>query len=369
MKMKMKKFKVLLVLCLLCSCEKNVLYNPVTYQVNSIIKDGNFLTPFNTSISVKFPNKIVADSLFDKFCDNIWDYHYLTDSHYSYENITNINYINNHLNEEIKISSDLYRIIDCGIKLTKLTKGKFNIALGSVISYWEEIFNSSEVVQIDENTINELMLSVPNYEIIDEVIILNNENNTIKINNALLDGKDIKLSIGSLAKGFALDNLSKEIYEESLLINMGGSSIITTGENPNPYNKDWKIAIENPLDKSGDYLTTIKFNGTYSLSTSGDYIRYVELNKDGEKIKYHHILDGLTGYSNSYHHLVNVISSDTNVSMYLDALSTCIMNIANIQEINEFIESFKLVFNINNIEYLIMDDEIIYSEGYQKFIE
>ena len=66
---------------------------------------------------------------------------------------------------------------------------------------------------------------------------------------------------------------------------------MTYGKKPD--GKPWKIGIANPRTEDGEsYLGSLTIDGTCSISTSGDYEKYVI--EDG--VRYHHILDSKTGY-------------------------------------------------------------------------
>lgn len=357
----------LLSVLMITSCST---YSPSTYLVNSRLIDGHIITPFNTSISIKLPNSSVAKKLTPLFEEDVWKYHYLCDSHYNYGDIHNIKYINEHLNENIVIDKDLYDLIDFGVKLTKLSKGTFNIALGSVIDIWEDKFNEDNIVSdVDASLINEALKAVPNYSNIDNVIILNKNESSIKIDNSSLENKNVRLSIGSLAKGFTIDHLNNKFNSEHILVNMGNSSIKTFNTNPNTLKDNWTIGLQNPIAKSDDYIVTLEFNNTLNMSTSGDYQKYFDIDIDGQKIRRHHILNGLTGYPLNYHHLINVVSSDEHSSMYLDGLSTCLFNLEHLDEINSFVDSFKQEFNLSELGYMVFDNNANMNDEYQKYVK
>ena len=75
-----------------------------------------------------------------------------------------------------------------------------------------------------------------------------------------------------------------------MILNLGGSSVMAYGEKPD--GSDWKVALTDPRDPEGDYLSAITLNEGEFLSTSGDYEKYFI--EDGKR--YHHILDPKTGY-------------------------------------------------------------------------
>lgn len=103
---------------------------------------------------------------------------------------------------------------------------------------------------------------------------------------------DTSLDLGAAGKGIASDEIKAFLEEESkvsgAVISVGGS-ILTYGQKPD--GTPWQIGITDPQNP-GSSLGKLSLEGSWCVSTSGDYERYVEI--DG--IRYHHILDPSTGY-------------------------------------------------------------------------
>ena len=111
-------------------------------------------------------------------------------------------------------------------------------------------------------------------------------------NVTLLDG--CTLDLGAVGKGMGcdliMDYLRSQPDVSGMILNLGGSSVMTYGEKPD--GSPWKVALTDPRDTEGDYLGAITLDANQFLSTSGDYEKYFI--EDG--IRYHHILDPKTGY-------------------------------------------------------------------------
>ena len=107
----------------------------------------------------------------------------------------------------------------------------------------------------------------------------------------LKDG--VQIDLGAVGKGIGCDEARKMLEEadaDAAVVSVGGS-ILTYGKKPD--GKPWKIGIANPRNEDGEsYLGSLTIDGTCSISTSGDYEKYVI--EDG--VRYHHILDQKTGY-------------------------------------------------------------------------
>ena len=103
----------------------------------------------------------------------------------------------------------------------------------------------------------------------------------------------VQIDLGAVGKGIGCDEARKMLEEadaDAAVVSVGGS-ILTYGKKPD--GKPWKIGIANPRNEDGEsYLGSLTIDGTCSISTSGDYEKYVI--EDG--VRYHHILDPKTGY-------------------------------------------------------------------------
>lgn len=101
----------------------------------------------------------------------------------------------------------------------------------------------------------------------------------------------MQLDLGAVGKGIALDSVEQVLAQKDVVtgavISVGGS-ILTYGSKPD--GSLWNVGIVHPLDTSRN-IGILSLPGGCSVSTSGDYERYVEV--DG--IRYHHILDPATG--------------------------------------------------------------------------
>lgn len=98
-----------------------------------------------------------------------------------------------------------------------------------------------------------------------------------------------RLDFGSVAKGYACDEIFKELEAEknSCEIVSLGSSTLLYGQKPD--GSQFAAAVKNP-DKPSEYMGIIRTDSAF-ISTSGGYERYFEC--DG--VKYEHIIDVGTG--------------------------------------------------------------------------
>jgi FAD:protein FMN transferase len=147
-----------------------------------------------------------------------------------------------------------------------------------------------------------------------------------------LPKKGMELDLGGVAKEYAVDRATQVLMEEGVisgLVNLGGDIRIL---GPHLDGSPWPIQIVNPT-KSGGILATINV-AKGSLTTSGDYLRYLEI--DGKK--YCHILNPKTGLPVSYWKSVTVLAPlclqagyTSTFSMLLEAEALDMLNKSSLQ--------------------------------------
>jgi FAD:protein FMN transferase len=108
--------------------------------------------------------------------------------------------------------------------------------------------------------------------------------------SVFLDREGVKISLGGIAKGYAVDRASKVLLEgglSSFFVQAGGD-LYTHGVKPD--GREWQAGIRDPRGKEGSFFAMLPVTD-HAFSTAGDYERsYVVGGK-----RYHHILDPRTG--------------------------------------------------------------------------
>ncbi|MBN1913632.1 MAG: FAD:protein FMN transferase, partial [Candidatus Omnitrophica bacterium] len=140
-------------------------------------------------------------------------------------------------------------------------------------------------------------------------IIFHNKDNVVELSSS-----GVKLDLGAIAKGYAVDCAVKRLREKgikSCLINAGGD-IYCLGTK---FNQPWKIAIQDP--RAAGFSGSLEIQDK-AVATSGDYRQYFI--KDKKRLC--HILDPRTAYpADSGIASVTVIAFDC---LTADALATAI---------------------------------------------
>ena len=236
----------------------------------------------------------------------------------------------------VKVTSTTYDIVEKGLEYSKLSNGDFDITIGPLVKLWSIGLEGAKVPTAEEITNT---LSLIDYDSLE----LNKKDSTI-----FLKKEDMIIDLGSIAKGYAADEISRILTENkvnSAIIDLGGNiyahGIKLTGV-------DWNIGIQNPFNNRGDIVGIVKVKNK-TIVTSGIYERYIE--KDG--VKYHHLLNPHTGYP--FENNIAGVSIITDKSIDADALSTTVFA-KGIEEGLKFVETLPNVEAIfiskNNEVYL-----------------
>lgn len=195
------------------------------------------------------------------------------------EENSQISQLNNADGKTMEVSDDLAADLEKIRQLSQDSNGAFDPTLGKIIRLWDIAGENPRVP--DQSEIDTLLPEV-GYE---KIQVDGN-------NVTLLDG--CTLDLGAVGKGMGCDLIMDYLQTQpdvfGMILNLGGSSVMTYGEKPD--GSSWKVALTDPRDTEGDYLGAITLDANQFLSTSGDYEKYFI--EDG--IRYHHILDPKTGY-------------------------------------------------------------------------
>lgn len=164
-------------------------------------------------------------------------------------------------------------------RLSQLSNGLFNPAIGKLIALWGFHDNALPVGTLpDATAITTLVKQAPGTNDV-----------TISDSQLLSHNPAVRLDLGAFAKGYAIDRAIERLHEldiQNAIINAGGDlrAIGKHGDRP------WRIGIRHP--RQSGILASIEIDGDTSVFTSGDYERFFEV--DGKR--YHHIIDPRSGY-------------------------------------------------------------------------
>lgn len=309
---------------------------------------ANFLELFDTVTTII--GYAQTEEEFGEITDEIYDklekYHQLFDIYHEYEG-NNIKTINDQAGiAPVKVDEEIIELLLECKEYYKVTGGKVNVAMGSVLNLWHEaredgINNPLEASLPDESALKEASMHCN----IDDVVI-DEAASTVYITDP-----DLRLDVGAIAKGWATERVCREA-PEGLLVSVGGN-VRATG--PKQEGIPWVVGIQTPWGDHSEYVHTLYVNQE-SVVTSGDYQRYYTV--DGEI--YHHLIEPATLYPGKQWKSVSIVCEDSGLA---DALSTALFLLP--KE-----EGQKLLDQYNAFAcWIVSEEEIYYSEGFESLIK
>jgi thiamine biosynthesis lipoprotein len=178
----------------------------------------------------------------------------------------------------IKVSDETYEVIKESIHASEISEGTFDITFESLHGLWK--FDQDLDPHPPTEAQVKAKLPLVNYR----HIKLNDADHTV-----YLDKAGVRISLGGIAKGYAVDKAVKVLDAaglKSFFVQAGGD-LFARGSKPD--GQDWQSGIRDP--RSEGYFAVLPLND-HAFSTAGDYERgYVIGNK-----RYHHIIDPRTGF-------------------------------------------------------------------------
>ena len=237
--------------------------------------------------------------------------------------ISNIN-----IGNQVEIDTDFENVFNASKLVWQQSNGYFDPTVGSLVNAYG--FGPSEPI----NSLNAKVIdSLLEFTGFSKIKISNN--NTIK-----KDDKRIYIDFNAIAKGYAVDIISKELRElgyKNFLVEIGGE-VFAEGINPLKGTM-WTIGIDNPLQKqSRDFISSIQIRGK-GMATSGNYRKYKIDKNSGEK--YVHTINPLNGLPVKSNILSATVVAES--SMLADAYATALMAMP----LNE---GEKLVSTLDNVD-------------------
>lgn len=338
-------------------------YEVIDKSVSNVkTKEGGYVLPFNTVVTLRtFCGKDYND-IFPTFNKEMQRLHILFDRYNDFvdengRDINNLKVINESYGSgsKIVVDQDLIDLLNLSIELSELTQGYFNPTLGELIDTWNYRYEDGkkyvryspycfEDVDPKIEDIESSKQKMIPYDELTSYLIINDEENTVEFKKYKEIDK-VTLSLGAIAKGYAVEKLKKyvESFNVPSMIDGGSSSSYGLNKNPNPNRDYWLVGVAAPykVALSPQAIVNIKLDNTYTLSVSGDYESSY---KTSEGIIRHHILNPYSGYPENFYRVVS-LKSDSR-SEILDGLSTAIFSIEDKDTIKEIVSNIEEHYDI-----------------------
>ncbi len=317
-----------------CQAKFNTsLKDPVTvtdYKLNTYVSISAYET---ASLSTKDLKSLLKESL------DLCDYYDLL---FSRTNEDSALYKLNH-NETSIVPKETGELIKTGLEYSKISKGTFDISIGSVSSLWD--FNTDKPKIPSDSDIHDALKYV-NYE---NISLEENSDSTYTV----IKPEKTMLDLGAVAKGYIADHIKTFLKEKGLnraIINLGGN-VLCVGNKAG--NVDFNIGVRKPFADDTSTLMSLKVNDS-SVVSSGNYERYFKVD---DKI-YHHILNPKTGYP--YDNNISEVTITSDDSLTGDCLSTSVFTLG-------IEDGLALINSIDKVEAFIYtnDGQFYYSNGFK----
>lgn len=279
-------------------------------QANALTRyEASFLTLFDTVTTIVgyAESETAFSALVQPIHDELEEYHRLYDIYHDYPGLTNLKTVNDRAwASPVEVDGRILDLLIFCREVYGWSGGAVNAAMGSVLSLWHEARTDGVDDPANAALPSPAALTRAAAHTDFSCVVLDEDASTVRFTD-----RDLRLDVGAIAKGFALERVCQSA-PSGLLISVGGS-LHATG--PKPDGSPWVAGIRDP-EGGGDYLHTLYLSGG-SLVTSGDYQRRYTVNG----VPYHHIIDPGTNMPGRRWRSVTVLCGDAALA---DALSTAL---------------------------------------------
>ncbi|MEE8423306.1 MAG: FAD:protein FMN transferase [Thermodesulfobacteriota bacterium] len=243
----------------------------------------------------------------------------------------------------VQVRDDVYNLLKDSIEFSRLTEGAFDVTVFPLVVLWKK---AAEIGQMPpEDTLEDARNKV-GYKYI-----------RLETDNIVfLEKKGMKIDLGGIAKGYAVDQVAEILEQNGLrhfLIDAGGD-IYSRGLYGGK--KRWKVGVQDPT-KRNSIINILKIRDA-AVTTSGDYERFYIINGK----RFSHIINPVTGYPQEI-----VISATTiaPTALEADVFSTA-LSVMGSQE------GIDLIDSLRGVEAMIVENVagkvLTYrSKGYGKY--
>ncbi len=237
----------------------------------------------------------------------------------------------------VKISEELFLLIERSIKISEISDGAFDITYASMDKIWKFDGTMKNIPTASEMEESVQKVGYKN-------IVLDQEASTVFLKN-----KGMKIGFGAIGKGYAADKAKALMKSKNIFAGIINASGDLSAWGKQATGEKWIVGISNPLDKEKVFSWLPIVNS--SVATSGNYEKFIICK--GEK--YSHIIDPRTGYPTKGINSVSIFSKSAELC---DALATAVFIMGKETGLS-FINQLK------GTEVIIVDsnNEIYKSEG------
>lgn len=193
--------------------------------------------------------------------------------------------------QPIAVGDNLWNVLVTGQKIAHASEGSFDVTVGPLTLLWRKAMRRATLPDAVEITNASAAVG---YRFLE----LDANSRTVQLN-----GENMRLDLGGIAKGYAADEALKTLIKldlASAAVDIGGD--IALGKAP-PGSDGWSVEVFD-LNTESEFETEKLTLKNCGIAVSGDTYRYLEY--DG--IKYSHIINPRTGYGVEHERRVAVVA-------------------------------------------------------------
>jgi thiamine biosynthesis lipoprotein len=193
----------------------------------------------------------------------------------------------------VKVSDETFTVIARAVEVSKASRGLFDITVGAYGGLWK--FDEDMDGTLPAATDVAARKKLVNWK----DIVLDKRRHTVKLRR-----KGMKITLGGIAKGYAVDKAAKVLVDAGLsdfILQVGGDMYVSGTKGATP----WVVGIRDPRGPRDQSFAVAPVTD-HAFSTSGDYERGFV--KDG--VRYHHILDPRTAQPARATRSVTILAKD-----------------------------------------------------------
>ncbi len=230
----------------------------------------------------------------------------------------------------MKVSREVFDLIDRANKISSITQGAFDITYGSID---KKLWNfDREMKSLPDLQTAKAMVRLINYR----NVVLDREKSTV-----FLREKGMRIGFGGIGKGYAADQAKGVMMKAGVTSGIVNASGDLTVWGQQPHGEPWTVGIADP-DKRELPFASLQLTNA-SVATSGTYEKFAMIGG----VKYSHTIDPKTGYPVRGIKSVTIICSRAEIA---DAMATPVMVMGIKAGIN-------LINQIKDIACIIIDDD------------